>query len=33
MVSRKEGGQHVLDTRPFDPQVEEYQVIAPIAGG
>ena len=33
LVSRKEDGQHVLDTRPFDPQVEEYQVIAPIAGG
>jgi len=26
-------GRHVLDTAPFDPQVEEYQVIAPIAGG
>jgi hypothetical protein len=33
MVSRKEGGRHVLDTGPFDPRVEEYQVIAPIAGG
>ena len=32
-VSRKEGGQHVLDDRPFDPRVEEYQIIAPIAGG
>jgi hypothetical protein len=33
MVARKEGSQHVLDTRPFDPQVEEYQIVAPIAGG
>ena len=33
LVSRKENGQHVLDNRPFDPSVEEYQVIAPIAGG
>ncbi|MCC7105389.1 MAG: hypothetical protein IT307_09630 [Chloroflexi bacterium] len=33
VVSRKEGGHHVLDDRPFDPNVEEYQVIAPIAGG
>lgn len=33
MVSRKENGQHVLDTRPFDPQVEEYMIVAPIAGG
>jgi hypothetical protein len=32
-VSRKEGNQHVLDDRPFDPKVEEYQIIAPIAGG
>jgi hypothetical protein len=33
VVSRKVGGQHVLDDGPFDPQVEEYQIIAPIAGG
>ena len=33
LVSRKEGAQHVLDTRPFDSRVEEYQIIAPIAGG
>ena len=33
VVSRKEGGQHVLDDGPFDPKVEEYQIIAPIAGG
>jgi hypothetical protein len=32
-VSRKVDGRHVLDTAPFDPQVEEYQIIAPIAGG
>lgn len=33
LVSRKENGQHVIDDRPFDPTVEEYQIIAPIAGG
>jgi hypothetical protein len=32
-VSRKSGGQHVLDDGPFDPAAEEYQIIAPIAGG
>jgi hypothetical protein len=32
-VSRKSGDQHVLDDRPFDPNAEEYQIIAPIAGG
>lgn len=32
-VSRKQGAQHVLDDRPFDPRVEEYQIVAPIAGG
>jgi hypothetical protein len=32
-VSRKVGGQHVLDDGPFDPRAEEYQIIAPIAGG
>ena len=32
-VSRKVDGKHVLDDAPFDPQVEEYQIIAPIAGG
>ncbi len=26
-------GQHVLDRGPYDPQVEEYQIVAPIAGG
>ena len=32
-VSRKIGDRHELDTAPFDPAVEEYQIIAPIAGG
>lgn len=32
-VSRKVGDQHVLDDGPFDPTVQEYQIIAPIAGG
>ena len=32
-ISRKVDGQHVIDTAPFDPRVEEYQIIAPIAGG
>jgi len=32
-VSRRVGSQHVLDDAPFDPYVEEYQIIAPIAGG
>ena len=32
-VSKKVGTQHVLDDGPFDPRAEEYQVIAPIAGG
>lgn len=32
-VSKKVDGQHVIDNGPFDPQAEEYQVIAPIAGG
>ncbi len=33
MVSKKVDGKHVLDRMPFDPQVEEYQIVAPIAGG
>lgn len=33
LVSRKVGDHHVLDNGPFDPTVEEYQIIAPIAGG
>jgi hypothetical protein len=32
-VSKKVDGQHVLDHGRFDPQAEEYQIIAPIAGG
>lgn len=32
-VSKKVGGQHVLDDGPFDPRAEEYQIIAPIVGG
>ena len=32
-VSKKVGGQHVLDDGVFDPYAEEYQIIAPIAGG
>jgi hypothetical protein len=33
LVSKKVEGQHVIDTEPCDPTVEEYQIIAPIAGG
>lgn len=33
LISRKTSGRHVLDEGPFDPQAEEYQIIAPIAGG
>ncbi|HLG50249.1 MAG: hypothetical protein IRY83_00790 [Chloroflexi bacterium] len=32
-ISKKVDGKHVLDHGPFDPQAEEYQIIAPIAGG
>ena len=32
-VSRKVDGKHVLDQGRFDPAAEEYQIIAPIAGG
>lgn len=32
-ISKRVGDQHVLDTAPFDPNAEEYQIIAPIAGG
>jgi hypothetical protein len=32
-ISKKVDGRHVIDTEPFDPRVEEYQIIAPIAGG
>jgi hypothetical protein len=33
LVSRKVGDQHVIDHQPFDPEAEEYQIVAPIAGG
>lgn len=33
MVSKQVDGKHVLDRAPFDPNVEEYQIVAPIAGG
>lgn len=33
MVSKKVDGRHVIDRTPFDPHVEEYQILAPIAGG
>jgi len=32
-VSKRVGERHVLDDGPFDPYAEEYQIIAPIAGG
>ena len=32
-ISRKVDGVHVLDNGQFDPEAEEYQIIAPIAGG
>ncbi len=32
-ISKKVDGRHVIDTGAFDPNVEEYQIIAPIAGG
>jgi hypothetical protein len=32
-VSKKLAGSHVLDREPFDPRVEEYQILAPIVGG
>jgi hypothetical protein len=32
-ISKKVDGEHVLDRSPFDPSVEEYQIVAPIAGG
>ena len=32
-ISKKVDGVHVLDHGTFDPAAEEYQVIAPIAGG
>ncbi len=32
-ISRKVDGAHILDHGAFDPEVEEYQILAPIAGG
>lgn len=32
-ISKKVDGTHVLDRGGFDPDAEEYQIIAPIAGG
>lgn len=32
-ISKKVNGEHVIDREPFDPQAEEYQIVAPIAGG
>ena len=32
-ISKKVNGVHVLDRTPFDQEAEEYQIIAPIAGG
>jgi hypothetical protein len=33
LVAKKVDGQHVLDQGAFDPRAEEYQIVAPIAGG
>ena len=33
LISKKVDGLHVIDREPFNPQVEEYQIVAPIAGG
>ena len=32
-ISKKVDGVHVLDRGAFDPEAEEYQIVAPIAGG
>lgn len=32
-ISKKVNGVHVLDREPFDAAAEEYQIVAPIAGG
>jgi hypothetical protein len=32
-VAKKVDGVHVLDRGKFDPAAEEYQILAPIAGG
>ncbi len=33
LISKKVDGIHVMDRAPFDPRAEEYQIVAPIAGG
>ncbi len=33
LISKKTDDGHVIDRSPFDPRVEEYQIVAPIAGG
>lgn len=32
-ISKKVDGVHELDRGVFDPEAEEYQIVAPIAGG
>lgn len=32
-ISKEVDGEHVIDRDPFDPNVKEYQIVAPIAGG
>lgn len=32
-ISKKVNGVHVIDRTPFDPATDEYQIVAPIAGG
>jgi len=32
-ISKKVDDGHVLDHGAFDPDAEEYQILAPIAGG
>jgi len=32
-ISKKVNGEHVIDRDAFDPDAEEYQIVAPIAGG
>jgi hypothetical protein len=33
LIAKKVDGQHVIDRGAFDPLAEEYQIVAPIAGG
>lgn len=33
LISKKVDGEHVMDIEGFDPRVEEYQIVSPIAGG